>query len=106
MEVESQIIRAPSVLVFGNRALDRTIEKITLLTYAVRLNLPFKYQVMDYPSAYNALLERQWMYRIKAVPYNFHQLVKFQTPWGVQQINGDQRIASECYLKTLKPSSV
>ena len=44
MGVESQIIRSLSVLVFNNVALDKTIREITLLTYAVGLNIPFKYQ--------------------------------------------------------------
>ena len=34
----------------------------------------------------------------------YHQVVKFPTPWGVQQIRGDQSIARECYKTCLKPT--
>ncbi|KAI9125063.1 hypothetical protein K1719_003679 [Acacia pycnantha] len=88
MGLQSQIICIPSVLVFDYEALG-TIGEITLITYAMGLNLPFKYPVIDCLSAYNALLRRPWIHKMKDVPSTLHQMIKFQTPWGIRQIKGD-----------------
>ena len=48
------------------------------------------------------ILGRPWIHDMKAVPSTYHQTVKFPTPWGVQEIKGDQRKAKECYQATMK----
>ena len=102
LQLESQIIKAPTVLVFGNGTPDRTIGEISLMTFAAGINALVKFQVMDCPSTYNALLGRPWIHQMKAVPSTLHQSIKFSTPWGVREIKGDQRMARECYQAALK----
>ena len=78
---------------------------INLPTYAVGMNQTFTYHVMDCPSSYNAILGRPWLHKMKAVPSTLHQKIKFDTPWGVRQIRGDQLASRECYQATLKISN-
>ena len=81
---------------------DRTIGEISLMTFAAGINALVKFQVMDCPTTYNALLGRPWIHQMKAVPSTLHQSIKFSTPWGVREIKGDQRMARECYQAALK----
>ena len=82
LNLESQIVKAPTVLVFGNGAPDRTMSEISLVTLAVGVNQLTKFQVMDCPSAYNVLLGRPWIHQMRSVPSTLHQSIKFHTPWG------------------------
>ena len=82
LNLESQIIQAPTILVFGNGAPDRTVGEISLVTQAVGVNQLIKFQVMDCPSAYNVLLGRPWIHQMRSVPSTLHQSIKFHTPWG------------------------
>ena len=95
-------MQAPTILVFGNGASDRTVGEISLVTQAVGVNQLIKFQVMDCPSAYNVLLGRPWIHQMRSVPSTLHQSIKFHTPWGVREIKGEQRIARECYQTALK----
>ena len=56
LNLESQIVKVPTILVFGNGAPDRTVGEISLVTQVVGVNQLTKFQVMDCPSAYNVLL--------------------------------------------------
>ncbi|XP_074318251.1 uncharacterized protein LOC141655051 [Silene latifolia] len=48
---------------------------------------------------------RPWIHEMKAVPSTYHQCLKFPTPWGVQEIRGDQEEAKNCYKIALKPTA-
>uniref|UniRef100_A0A2N9GMT9 Uncharacterized protein n=1 Tax=Fagus sylvatica TaxID=28930 RepID=A0A2N9GMT9_FAGSY len=41
-------------------------------------------------SPYNAIVGRDWLHRMKAVPSTLHQKLRFPTEEGVMEINGDQ----------------
>ena len=43
---------------------------------------------------------------IRAIPSAYHMIVKFQTENGVGKARGDQRIARECYLASMKQKAV
>ena len=105
MNMESEMSYHPTTLVFGNGAADKSMAIINLPTYAVGMNQTFTYHVMDCPSSYNAILGRPWLHKMKAVPSTLHQKIKFDTPWGVRQIRGDQLASRECYQATLKISN-
>ncbi|XP_056688349.1 uncharacterized protein [Spinacia oleracea] len=101
---EKNIVRRSTVLVgFSGESL-RTIGEISLPTYAEDVNVMTKFNVVDCPSAYNVILRRPWIHKMKAVPSTYHQSIKFPTKWGVMEIKGQQRDAKKCYETALKPS--
>ncbi|XP_056695218.1 uncharacterized protein [Spinacia oleracea] len=101
---EKSIVRRSTVLVgFSGESL-RTIGEISLPTYAEGVNVMTKFNVADCPSAYNVILGRPWIHKMKAVPSTYHQSIKFPTKWGVMEIKGQQRDAKKCYETALKPS--
>uniref|UniRef100_A0A2N9I7G3 Uncharacterized protein n=1 Tax=Fagus sylvatica TaxID=28930 RepID=A0A2N9I7G3_FAGSY len=46
-------------------------------------------------SPYNAIVGRDWLHRMKAVPSTLHQKLRFPTEEGVMEINGDQVTAKQ-----------
>ena len=56
---------------------------------------------VDAPSAYNVLLGRPSLNAIKAIPSVYHMVIKFPTTNGVGMVQGDQRVARECYVDEL-----
>ncbi|XP_021848852.1 uncharacterized protein [Spinacia oleracea] len=101
---EKNIIRRSTVLVgFSGESL-RTVGEISLPTYEEGVNIMTKFNVVDSPSSYNVILERQWIHKMKAVPSTYHQPIKFPTKWGVMEIKGQQRDAKKYYETALKPS--
>ena len=41
-------------------------------------------------SPYNAIMGRDWLHRMKAIPSTLHQKLRFPTIGGVMELNGDQ----------------
>ncbi|XP_074299127.1 uncharacterized protein LOC141630160 [Silene latifolia] len=74
-----------------------SLGEIIIPTYAGGLNKQVMYLVIDGPSTYNVILGRPWIHEMKAIPSTYHQCLKFPTPWGVQEIRGDQEEAKDCY---------
>ena len=99
---ESNIFRCSTVLVGFSREQKFTIRDITLLVYTGRVNLNVTFAVLDCPSAYNEILHKPWIHKMRAVPFTFHQVVRFPTRWGVKEIKGKQSISRECYHNTLR----
>ena len=62
--------------------------------------------IVDVPSAYNMLLGRPSLNAIRAIPSTYHMVVKFHTENGVGMVRGDQRVAKECYLTSMKQKAV
>ena len=55
------------------------------------------------PSAYNMLLGMPFLnHAIRAIPSAYHMVVKFPTENGVGMVQGNQRVARECYLASMK----
>jgi hypothetical protein len=81
-----------------------SVGEITLATEAKGVNLQTCYTVMDFQSPYNAIIGRPWIHGMRAVSSTYHQTIKFPTPWGVQEIRGDQEMAKECYTLAMKPT--
>ena len=57
-------------------------------------------------SAYNMLLGRPSLNTIKAIPSVYHMVIKFPTTNGVGIVQGDQRVARECYSTSMKQKEV
>ncbi|KAJ9547608.1 hypothetical protein OSB04_020151 [Centaurea solstitialis] len=73
----SNIIRRTTTLVGFNEDTTNTLGEITLPVFAKGINKPTKFNVIDYQSAYNAILGRPWIHDMKAVPSTYHQKIKF-----------------------------
>ena len=65
-----------------------------------------KFLIVDAPSAYNMLLARPSLNAIKAIPSAYHMMIKFPTTSGVGMVQGDQRMARECYSTSIKQKAV
>ena len=65
-----------------------------------------KFLIVDAPSAYNVLLGRPSLNAIKVIPSAYHMVIKFPTTNGVGMVRGDQRVARECYLASMKQKTV
>ena len=65
-----------------------------------------RFLIVDAPSAYNVLLGIPSLNAIKAIPSAYHLVVKFPTTNGVGMVQGDQRVARECYSASMKQKTV
>ena len=65
-----------------------------------------KFLVVDAPSTYNVLLGRPSLNTMKAIPSAYHMIIKFPTSSKVGMVRGDQRVARECYLASMKQKTV
>ena len=65
-----------------------------------------KFLIVDAPSAYNMLLGRPSLNAIKAIPFAYHMVIKFPTTGGIGMVQGDQRVARECYSVSMKQKAV
>ncbi|KAH9602975.1 hypothetical protein KSS87_000505, partial [Heliosperma pusillum] len=83
----------------------RSLGEITIPTFAGGINKQVSYLVIDGPATYNVILGRPWIHGMRAIPSTYHQCVKFPTPWGVQEIRGDQEEARTCYKDALKATA-
>ncbi|XP_074351792.1 uncharacterized protein LOC141690937 [Apium graveolens] len=102
--VESDMIKKSTTLVGFSGETKRTLGEITLPTYAQGVNLLEKFYIINVDSSYNIIMGRPWIHNLKVVPSTYHQVLKFPTPWGAQEIRGDQSMARDCYMTCLKPT--
>lgn len=58
--------------------------------------------VVDRPSAYNAIVGRPTLNKLRAMTSTHHLKMKFPTDDGVKEVRGDQLVSRRCYNKTLK----
>ena len=65
-----------------------------------------RFLIVDAPSAYNMLLGRPSLNVIKDIPSAYHMMIKFPTVNGVGKVQGDQRVAKECYTESMKQKAV
>ena len=65
-----------------------------------------KFLIVEVPSAYNMLLGRPSLNAIRAIPSAYHMVVKFPTENEVGMVRGNQRVARECYLASMKQKAV
>ena len=65
-----------------------------------------RFLIVDAPSAYNMLLGKPSLNAIKAIPSAYHMIIKFPTTHGVGMVRGDQRVARECYIASMKQRAV
>ncbi|XP_063948038.1 uncharacterized protein LOC135152135 [Daucus carota subsp. sativus] len=101
---ETDMIKKTTTLVGFSGERKRTVGEITLPTYVKGLNLLTRFVIIDGDPTYNIIMGRPWIHDLKAVPSTYHQVLKFLTPWGAQEIAGDQCVARDCYKASMKPT--
>jgi hypothetical protein len=75
--------------------------------YNVKLGpktVPVDFVVMDVVSPYNAILGRNWIWDMKAVPSIIHQNLKFPCPEGAVTVRGIQSTARDCHKGAVAPT--
>ncbi|XP_027922675.1 uncharacterized protein LOC114180566 [Vigna unguiculata] len=66
--------------------------------------IPIRFLVVDAPTSYNVLLGRLSLNTLGAIVSTPHLAMKFPSPSGdILTIHGDQRLARECYMASLRP---
>ena len=65
-----------------------------------------RFLIVDAPSSYNMLLGKPSLNAIKVIPSTYHMMIKFPTTSRVGMVRGDQRVAKECYLASVKQKAV
>ena len=58
--------------------------------------------VVDYSSAYNAILRRPTLNSWKAVTSTYHLMIKFLTDYRVGELQGNQVVARECFVAMME----
>ena len=76
--------------------------KTTLPVLAGPINLQTEFIVIQASSPYNAIMGRDWLHRMRAVPSTLHQKLRFPTKDGVIEVNRDQVAAKQCILAAIR----
>ena len=79
---------------------------LTLGDPLYRATTAMKFLIVDAPSAYNMLLGRPSLNAIKAILSAYHLMIKFPATCGVGMVQGDKRVARECYSASMKQKVV
>ncbi len=80
--------------------------KTILPVLAGPINLQTEFIVVKASSPYNAIMGRDWLHQMKAIPSTLHQKLRFPTKDGVMELNGDQVTAKQCVLATVKRKDI
>ena len=79
---------------------------LTLGDPSCQATMTARFLVVDAPPAYNMLLGRPYLNKIKSIPSAYHMMIKFPTISEVGMVRGDQRVARECYSASVKQKAV
>ncbi|XP_059663536.1 uncharacterized protein LOC132309226 [Cornus florida] len=96
--------RSPLVGFTGDKVypLGAVILPVTAGTSLKQVTVMVNFLVVDCPSAYNVILGRATLNSMRAITSTYHLLMCFPTEHGVGELRGDQSIARECYVASLK----
>ncbi|XP_075663177.1 uncharacterized protein LOC142632703 [Castanea sativa] len=72
------------------------------LVVSIQLTKDVTFLVVNYSSAYNAILGRPTLNLWKTLTSTYHLMIKFPTEYGVGELRGDQVAARECYIAMLE----
>ena len=78
---------------------------ITIGDYPQQITKDVTFLVVNYSSAYYAIIEQPTLNSWKAITSTYHLMVKFPTEYGVGELRGDQVAMSECYIAMLEMDS-
>ncbi|XP_028085990.1 uncharacterized protein LOC114286968 [Camellia sinensis] len=75
---------------------------ITIGEYPWQTTKLLTFLVVDCSSAYNIILRRTALNAFQVVTSTYHLAMKFSTDFGVGTVRGEQTMARECYVTSLK----
>lgn len=99
LPLDTPLVRFGSTKVFPVRLI---ILLVTIGTYSQHLTKEISFLVVDYSSAYNAIIERTIHNAWRATTSTYHLLVKFPTEYGIEEQLRDQMVTCECYIAMLE----
>ena len=70
-------------------------------TYPKQITMSIEFLVVDSPSAYNIIIGRPTLNKLRALTSTYHLFVRFPTEHGIGELKGDQAAARECYFASL-----
>nr|XP_009768133.1 PREDICTED: uncharacterized protein LOC104219196 [Nicotiana sylvestris]XP_016442749.1 PREDICTED: uncharacterized protein LOC107768161 [Nicotiana tabacum] len=89
LSLQDQILPTAQMVNGFNMASETIKGKIMLPVNVAGTIQETKFHMIEGDMRYNALLERPWIYNMRAVPSMFHQILKFPTPEGVKTVYGE-----------------
>ncbi|KAL0448744.1 UNVERIFIED_CONTAM: Pro-Pol polyprotein [Sesamum latifolium] len=75
---------------------------LTLGTGHTRETCVLKFLMVDVPSSYNVILGRPTLNAFQAVISMYHMKIKFSTPGGVGEVQGDPLESRRCYVEAVR----
>ena len=75
---------------------------VTLGTEPRQITIWQDFIVVNCPLPYNAILGRPTLGGTRATTLTYHLKMKFPTTTGVGEVRGDQKVAKQCFISTLK----
>ncbi|KAL0345677.1 UNVERIFIED_CONTAM: hypothetical protein Sradi_4399000 [Sesamum radiatum] len=75
---------------------------LTMERGTTRKTCLLKFLVVDVPSAYNMILSRPTLNTFQAVISTYHMKIKFPTPGGVGEVQGDPLQSRRCYVEAIR----
>ncbi|KAL0395269.1 UNVERIFIED_CONTAM: hypothetical protein Slati_4493100 [Sesamum latifolium] len=75
---------------------------LTLGTGPAQKTCVLKFLVVDVPSSYNVILGRPTLNMFQAVIFMYHMKIKFSTPGGVGEVQGDPLQSRRCYVEAVR----
>lgn len=75
---------------------------MTVGTHPCQVTKAVDFLIVDCPSAYNVIVRRPTLNKMKAITSTYHLLMHFPTEKGVGEVRGVQTMAQECYMASLK----
>ena len=95
---------APFVGFRGTRVLPLGAITLSVVVgdYPQQITKDVTFLVVDYSSAYNAILGRPTLNSWKAVTSTYHLMIKFPTDYSMGELQGNQVAARECYVAMME----
>jgi len=75
---------------------------VSLEVQAGTRKIKIEFTIIDTPSPYNIILGRPWLHAMGAIPSILHQLLRFPTEHGIEEVRGDQLQAKNCSMEAMK----
>ena len=75
---------------------------VTVGDYPQQIIKDITFLVVDYSSAYNAILGRPTLNSWKAITSTYQLMIKFPINYGVGEVRGNQIATRECYIVMLE----
>ena len=75
---------------------------VTVGDYPQHITKDVTFLVVNYASAYNAILGQPTLNSWKAITSTYHLMIKFPTEYGVVDLRGNQVATRECYIAIME----